>query len=61
MGSPEQALLDILIDAIREFQAQKPTDRSEMARRYAITITELEKAAAYFAAFCVNDIMPSEV
>ncbi len=29
----------------------KPEERNELARRYAIVITEVEKAMAYFIAF----------
>lgn len=32
-------------------RADKPADRGELARRYAITITELEKVVAYFKTF----------
>ena len=53
----EQELLDKLIALLREFQQTKPQERSELARRYAVTITELEKCAAYFAAFCAGDLL----
>ena len=29
----------------------KPNDRSELDRRYAVTITEMEKVFAYFSTF----------
>jgi len=53
----EQELLDKLIALLREFQQTKPQERSELARRYAVTITELERCAAYFASFCAGDLL----
>ena len=46
-------LLSKLDRLIVEFSLFKPLDRSEMARRYAVTITELEKAHAYFNTYVV--------
>lgn len=37
-----------LLVAYRKLKASKPEDRSEKARRYAVTITEMEKAMSYF-------------
>lgn len=34
----------------------KPQDRSEKARRYAVTITEFEKVMSYFFGFVLNQI-----
>jgi len=42
----------ILLSKLRE---QKPDERNERARRYAVTITELEKAAAYFKTYVVDN------
>lgn len=55
--SKEQELRDKLIALVKEFQQAKPPERSELARRYAVTITELEKCAAYFASFCCGDLL----
>lgn len=50
--APRRDLLaDVIMDAIAIAKAQKPDDRSESARRYAILITELEKVQAYHAYF----------
>ena len=37
-----------LTQAHRALLSERPTERSEHARRYAIAITELEKLIAYF-------------
>lgn len=52
----EDVLLQRLMGLLMDFRDAKPADRSELARRYAITITELEKCAAYFASFCCGDL-----
>ena len=38
---------ELLYDVLEEVRAKKPNDRSEVDRRYAILITELEKLVAY--------------
>ncbi len=38
---------------LSQLKAAKPEERSEAARRYAVTITELEKCAAYFKIFVI--------
>lgn len=38
-----------LLVAYRKLKASKPEDRSEKARRYAVTITEMEKVLSYFS------------
>jgi ABC-type phosphate transport system auxiliary subunit len=46
------------MDAIK---AARPTERSELARRYAILITELEKLQAYHDVYIVRrDYWPIE-
>ncbi len=50
----EFELLDRLVTLIEDFRAAKPQERSEAARHYAITLTELEKAYAYFVTFVVE-------
>lgn len=37
--------------ALEQMQAEKPMDRSEMDRRFAIAITDLEKLIAYAAVY----------
>lgn len=38
----------------------KPADRSPKARRYTVTITELEKVVAYFKTWVVDDLPESD-
>jgi hypothetical protein len=60
MVNPEvicRVKLQEALDALRE---NKPEERSEEARRYAVTITEMEKVLAYFAVFVVNAKYPGQ-
>ncbi len=50
----EFELLNRLVNLIEDMRVAKGTDRSEKARHYAITLTELEKAYAYFVTFVVE-------
>jgi hypothetical protein len=43
---PVPKALQLIADALSELRADKPGDRSETDRRYAIVITEVEKAEA---------------
>ena len=43
--------LNDLEAAMETLRNEKPDDRSEKARRYAVTITELEKVIAYFKVY----------
>lgn len=43
-----------LRDTLAVLKKHKPDDRSELDRRYAVTITELEKTLAYFYTFVVS-------
>lgn len=57
-----QDCLNTIADALLKLGQAKPKDRSELARRYAVTITELEKAYAYFHTWVINeDHKPSGV
>lgn len=47
----EQRLLEQLAQLILEFRGAKPVEPGELARRYAVTITDLERAFAFFATF----------
>lgn len=49
--SKEQQSLNALQNALDTLRANKPQDRSEEARHWAIAITEMEKTIAYFAAY----------
>lgn len=44
----DEAALEKLEDALAYLRNAKPGERSELARRYAVSITELEKVFAYF-------------
>ena len=44
-----------LLVAYRKLKASKPEDRSEKARRYAVTITEMEKTMSYFFTMVTQD------
>jgi hypothetical protein len=39
--------------ALQELKKEKPNDRSDMDRRYAICITELEKVIGYYVTWIV--------
>lgn len=43
-----------LEDTLAYLRAGKPSERSELTRRYAVSITELEKAVAYFKVYVVG-------
>lgn len=43
-------------ELLHQLKMAKPTDRNELARRYAVTITEQEKVLAYFNTFVINGI-----
>jgi hypothetical protein len=47
----ESESLSLLIQAIEKMREEKPEERSEKARRYAVAITELEKLIAYFKVY----------
>ena len=42
-------------------QAAKPTERNEIARRYAVTVTELEKVMGYFDCFVLLGFSPGDI
>lgn len=53
--SKDQECLDAIGEALLKLGQAKPQDRSELARRYAVTITELEKAYAYFRTWVIEE------
>lgn len=46
--NPEQQAYQRLCDVLEYLRSVKPNDKSEKDRRYAVSITELEKAIGYF-------------
>jgi hypothetical protein len=50
MGEISKSLND-LEAAMETLRLEKPDERSEKARRYAVAITELEKVIAYFKVY----------
>jgi len=47
--------LEALKGTLQKLRESKPDERTELARRYAVTITELEKVYAYFYTFIAMD------
>ena len=54
--SPDMQAMGDLMRALNRLRATKPNDRSEKDRRYAVTITEMEKVAAYFRFFVIEGL-----
>ena len=57
MGDEESTESKIWTDMIslwRELEQAKPKDRSELARQYAVTITEYQKVMGYFYTFVMQ-------
>ena len=52
----ESEVLNLLIETLEALRALKPEDRSELARRIQITITEYEKVVAYYKVFVVDKV-----
>ena len=46
---------------LAELKGDRPNDRSEIDRRYAITITDFEKVMAYFKTYIIDEYMLSGV
>lgn len=51
---------NLMVELLDELAKAKPNERSELARRYAVTITELEKVAAYYSVFVLNARYPHQ-
>ena len=47
----DMVVLDWLTDCLRVLRINKPNERGERARRYAVTITEMEKVLSYFKTY----------
>ena len=50
----EQEALELMKKALVRLQEEKPNDRSDKDRRYAIMITDLEKIIAYHVGFITH-------
>ena len=48
-----QILLSELISFLDDLKASKPDDRSELDRRYAVLITDVERAIAWLTTYIV--------
>ena len=46
-------MLQQLTSALATLKASKPEDRSEYDRRWAVTITDLEKVISYFHTYVI--------
>jgi len=53
--SVEEVVLCVLRGALYRLRDVKPEGRGELSRRYAVTITEMEKVVAYYKTFIVDD------
>lgn len=49
-------VIESLAFALKLLRAGKPWDRTEQDRRYAVTITDLEKVIAYFVSYVASPI-----
>ena len=50
----KEIMLKIFQNTMENLRMAKPNERSEIARRYAVTITEFEKVIAYFKVYVVD-------
>lgn len=53
--SVNQDCFNTLQYAIEKMRDAKPSDRSELDRRFAVAITEAEKLQAYFWTYIMNE------
>lgn len=51
---PDNLALNTLVDALEVLRNCKPGERGELARRYSVAITELEKVVAYVDTFILQ-------
>jgi hypothetical protein len=52
-NTEEHAIYADMVALWHRMKAAKPTERNEVARRYAVSMTEFEKVMAYFELFVV--------
>ena len=57
----QEAILISLESSLRTIRHNRPNDRSELDRRWAIAITDFEKVIAYFKTYIVEEYMLSSV
>lgn len=53
-STPDTLMLTALVATYNLLKSSKPEDRSERARRYAVTITKLEEVVSYFNTMVVE-------
>lgn len=53
-------LFSSLCDVVSTAKSEKPNDRSDLDRRYAVVITDLEKVLAYTSQYIVGPIDEKE-
>lgn len=53
--SDDQFCTNLIENAIRALRGNKPQDKSDKARFYAVTITEMEKVYAYFRIYVLDN------
>jgi hypothetical protein len=51
---------ELMTQLHQTLQAAKPTERNEIARRYAVTVTELEKIMAYYDLWVYRGLKAAE-
>ncbi len=52
----DNGMLIMLHSTLSSLCGNRPNERSERSRRYAVTITEMEKVVAYFKTFVIDDV-----
>jgi hypothetical protein len=50
----EQKVFNELVDTLATLRVNKPEQRSESARSWAVAITEMEKVVAYFKVYVLE-------
>lgn len=53
INKQDEFVLEQIKAALAALRNNKPEDRSEKARRYAVTTTEMEKVLAYFYLYVI--------
>ncbi len=54
MNNQPDEIVVSLTEILHKLQTAKPAERSDLARFYAVTITEIEKALAYYKTYVLN-------
>ena len=55
------AIWSMMVFVNQMLKNAKPAERSELARRYAVTLTEYEKVMAYYLMYVVNEMNTDEI